>query len=127
MKGLLFTSFLHLVETEYGLEMVDEVIADAAPKSGGIYTTVGNYDHNELIAMIAVLSKKINVSLVHLTKAFGMYLFTKLIAAYPSESMVCIPLSCCCVRSIVLFIVRWKNFNRMRRRHLSALTIRCSG
>ncbi len=77
--------------------------------------------------MIVVLSKKINVSLVHLTKAFGMYLFTKLIAAYPSESMVCIPLSCCCVRSIVLFIVRWKNFNRMRRRHLSALTIRCSG
>jgi len=83
MKGLLFTSFLHLVETEYGLEMVDEVIADAAPKSGGIYTTVGNYDHNELIAMIAVLSKKINLSVAHLNKTFGVYLFAELIAAYP--------------------------------------------
>ena len=26
MKGLIFTSFLHLVEQEYGLEMVDEII-----------------------------------------------------------------------------------------------------
>jgi hypothetical protein len=83
MKGLVFTSFLHLVEKEYGLEMVDEVIAEAAPASGGIYTTVGNYDHTELIDMIVVLSKKINVSVVHLTKTFGMYLFAELIAAYP--------------------------------------------
>jgi len=83
MKGMLFTSFLYLVEEQYGLEMVDEVIAEAAPASGGIYTTVGNYDHTELIDMIVVLSKKINVSVVHLTKTFGMYLFAELIAAYP--------------------------------------------
>ena len=68
MKGMIFTSFLYLVEEQYGLEMVDEVIAEAAPESGGIYTTVGNYDHTELIDMIVVLSKKINVSVVDLTK-----------------------------------------------------------
>ena len=83
MKGMIFTSFLYLVEEQYGLEMVYEVIAEAAPESGGIYTTVGNYDHTELIDMIVVLSKKINVSVVHLTKTFGMYLFAELIAAYP--------------------------------------------
>ena len=83
MKGLIFTSFLHLVEKEYGLEMVDKVIAQAAPPSGGIYTTVGNYDHRELIAMIAALSKNINLSVGHLTKTFGVYLFAELIAAYP--------------------------------------------
>jgi hypothetical protein len=83
MKGMLFTSFLYLVEEQYGLEMVDEVLAEAAPASGGVYTTVGSYDHNELIDMIIVLSKKINVSVVHLTKTFGMYLFAELIAAYP--------------------------------------------
>ena len=71
MKGLLFTSFLDLVEREYGLEMVDEIIDEAAPKSGGIYTTVGNYDHSELISMIAVLSKKMNLSVAHLNKTFG--------------------------------------------------------
>ena len=83
MKGLIFTSFLHLVEKEYGLDMVDELIAESAPVSGGIYTTVGNYDHRELIAMIAVLSQKINLSVGHLTKTFGVYLFAELIAAYP--------------------------------------------
>ena len=83
MKGLIFTSFLHLVEQEYGLEMVDEIITDVAPPSGGIYTTVGNYDHLELIHMIAALSKKINLSVGHLTKTFGVYLFAELIAAYP--------------------------------------------
>ncbi|MBT6594082.1 MAG: heme NO-binding domain-containing protein [Porticoccaceae bacterium] len=83
MKGLIFTSFLHLVEKEYGLEMVDKVIAQAAPPSGGIYTTVGNYDHREVIAMIAALSKNINLSVGHLTKTFGVYLFAELIAAYP--------------------------------------------
>ena len=83
MKGLLFTSFLDLVEREYGLEMVDEIIDEAAPKSGGIYTTVGNYDHSELISMIAVLSKKMNISVAHLNKTFGVYLFAELIAAYP--------------------------------------------
>jgi len=83
MKGLVFTSFLHLVEKEYGLEMVDKVINDAAPASCGIYTTVGNYDHAELITMIAVLSKKIDLSTSHLTKTFGIYLFAELMAAYP--------------------------------------------
>ncbi len=67
MKGLIFTSFLHLVEKEYGLEMVDKLIAQAAPSSGGIYTTVGNYDHRELNAMISALSKNINLSVGHLT------------------------------------------------------------
>ena len=33
--------------------------------------------------MIVALSKKIDVSVVHLTKTFGMYLFAELIAAYP--------------------------------------------
>ena len=40
MKGMIFTSFLYLVEERYGIEMVEEVIAEAAPVSGGIYTTI---------------------------------------------------------------------------------------
>ena len=83
MKGMLFTSFLYQVEEQYGLEMVDDLLAEVAPESGGVYITVGNYDHNELIEMIVALSKKIDVSVVHLTKTFGMYLFAELIAAYP--------------------------------------------
>lgn len=83
MKGMIFTSFLYLVEERYGLEMVEEVIEEAAPASGGIYTTMGVYDHTELIDMIVVLSKKTDVAVPTVTKTFGMYLFAELIAAYP--------------------------------------------
>ena len=83
MKGLIFTSFLHFVEKEYGLKIVDEVIVESAIPSGGIYTTVGDYNHTELIAMIVALSKKTRLSAAHLTKTFCIYLFAELIAAYP--------------------------------------------
>jgi len=83
MKGMLFTSFLYLVEERYGLEMVEEIVEESAPASGGIYTTVGNYDHKELINMLVVLSKKTDIPLTKLTKTFGMYLFAEMIAAYP--------------------------------------------
>jgi hypothetical protein len=83
VKGMIFTSFLYLVEERYGLEMVEEIIEEAAPASGGIYTTMGVYDHMELIEMIVVLSKKTDVSVPKVTKTFGMYLFAELIAAYP--------------------------------------------
>ena len=83
MKGLIFTSFLHFVEKEYGLKIVDEVIVESAIPSGGIYTTVGDYNHTELIAMIVALSKKTRLSAAHLAKTFGIYLFAELIAAYP--------------------------------------------
>ena len=66
MKGLIFTSFLHFVEKEYGLEIVDEVIVESAIPSGGIYTTVGDYNHTELIAMIVALSKKKLACLRHI-------------------------------------------------------------
>jgi|TARA_B110000211_G_scaffold158985_1_gene180037 hypothetical protein len=83
VKGMIFTSFLYLVEERYGLEMVEEVIEEAAPASGGIYTTMGVYDHMELIDMVVVLSKKTDVPVPKVTKTFGMYLFAELIAAYP--------------------------------------------
>ncbi len=83
MKGMLFTSFLYLVEERYGKDMVEEIIDEAAPASGGIYTTVGTYDHKELIDMLVVLSKKIDVPVSKVTKTFGVYLFAELISAYP--------------------------------------------
>jgi hypothetical protein len=53
------------------------------PASGGIYTTVGTYDHTELVAMLAALSKQTKVPLTNLTKTFGMHHFAEFTAAYP--------------------------------------------
>lgn len=83
MKGMLFTAFLELIEAEFGADMVDSVLDEVKPASGGVYTTVGTYDHKELVAMIGALSKQAKVPLTNLTKTFGMYHFAEFTAAYP--------------------------------------------
>lgn len=54
MKGVLFTEFLGLLEGEFGLDSLDEILNLAAPKlsTGGAYTSVGTYPHSELLALI---------------------------------------------------------------------------
>ena len=77
MKGMLFTALLELIEVEFGSDVLDSVLDDVKPASGGIYTSVGTYDHTELVAMLVSLSKQTKVSLTNLTKTFGMYHFSK--------------------------------------------------
>ncbi len=83
MKGMLFTAFLDLIEAEFGADMVDQVLDEVAPASGGVYTTIGTYDHTELVDMLAVLSKHTKVPVSNLTKTFGMYHFSEFTSAYP--------------------------------------------
>lgn len=83
MKAMLFQSFLDLVETQYGAETLDAILADVDADSGGIYTASGDYAHAELIALIVALSKRTHISVSNLTKSFGMYHFAEFIAAYP--------------------------------------------
>ena len=41
MKGLVFTEFLEMVESKWGLATVDRVIQGAALPNNGAYTSVG--------------------------------------------------------------------------------------
>ncbi len=45
MKGVVFTEFIEMVEDQFSADMVDDIIDDAQPPSGGAYTAVGTYDH----------------------------------------------------------------------------------
>ena len=83
MKGMLFISFLDLVESQYGPETLESVLSEVAPENGGIYTAAGDYAHTELIALIVALSSQTQVSVSHLVKSFGMYHFAEFISAYP--------------------------------------------
>ena len=55
MKGIIFTEFLEMVETEYGMDMVDRLIDSSKIASQGAYTSVGTYDHRELIHLVGEL------------------------------------------------------------------------
>lgn len=83
MKGMVFTEFLELVEAQFGLQVVDEMIEKAQPASGGAYTTVGNYPHGEMVNMVIQLNHLTKIPINELLKVFGKYLFSKLANVHP--------------------------------------------
>lgn len=83
MKGVVFTSFLEMVEEAHGIDMVDTLIDQSDLPSGGSYTAVGTYDHTEIVNLVVTLSKETKTEVPDLLKAFGKYLFGILIRSYP--------------------------------------------
>ncbi len=73
MKGTVFVEFIEHVESHYGLEVMDAVIAAAEGKlaTGGAYTSVGNYPHEELLELATALCKVSGDSLEQLLDDFA--------------------------------------------------------
>jgi hypothetical protein len=84
MKGMVFTEFLDMVENKFSADMVDDIIDDANPESGAAYTSVGTYDHQELVDMVVALSKRTEIPVDTLVKVFGEHVFTIFATNYPS-------------------------------------------
>lgn len=74
MKGIVFTEFANMVEEGFGMDMMDDLIDETDPESGGSYTTVGTYNHQELVAMVVALSNKTGTEVPRLINAFGHHL-----------------------------------------------------
>lgn len=83
MKGVVFTEFMEMVEDHFSLRMVDEIIEDAAVPSGGAYTAVGTYPHEEMVALVTALSRRSGMPLPDLLHAFGRHLFGRFARLYP--------------------------------------------
>lgn len=83
MKGMVFTEFLDMVDARWGAAMVDDVIAGAKLPNDGAYTSVGSYDHRELVRMIKGLSEATSVPAPTLIHAFGEYLFGRFSTGFP--------------------------------------------
>ena len=76
MKGIIFSEFNELVEQAFGFEMLDDIIEDCSEhlSSGGSYTSVGTYDHSELVHLVVALSDRSGVTVPDLVKTFGLHL-----------------------------------------------------
>jgi len=83
MKGIVFTEFLEMVEKAHGYEMVDRLLEENELPSGGVYTTIGTYEHQEMVTLVVDLSKKTNTPVPNLLHAFGRYLFGTFEKGYP--------------------------------------------
>ena len=84
MKGIVFTEFMEMVADRFGADMVDELIDQTEPASGGAYTSVGTYDYHELLAMAMALSEREQMPLAMLIEAFGFHLAGVFYQKFPS-------------------------------------------
>ncbi|QDQ27388.1 hypothetical protein FNU76_14045 [Chitinimonas arctica] len=83
MKGIVFTEFLEMVESQLGMEMADRIITAAALPNDGAYTAVGTYDHAELVRLVVALSEATGTPAASLVRGFGVYLFQRFSQIYP--------------------------------------------
>jgi Haem-NO-binding len=82
MKGVIFTEFLALVEERFGLKMVDEILQSAELDSGGAYTSLGTYHHQELLTLVGLLSERSGIPSGDLVKIFGHHLIAHFTQRY---------------------------------------------
>ncbi|WP_282130705.1 heme NO-binding domain-containing protein [Pseudoalteromonas aliena] len=83
MKGIIFTEFLEMVENHFSVEVADQIIEQNDLDSKGAYTSVGNYDKQELIKLITSLSECVNLPVGVLLKEYGKYLLSHFLIYYP--------------------------------------------
>lgn len=84
MLGIVFTVFTQMVEETFSEDILDDVLETPGLSTEGAFTSVGYYDHKDMIIMVTSLSKHTGVPVDDLIVAFGKHLFTCLIDKYPS-------------------------------------------
>ena len=83
MKGLVFTEFIDMVDERFSLETSERLIEACDLPSGGIYTSIGTYDAQEMRDMVARLSEMTGVPVADLLNAFGRHLFSHFVSSFP--------------------------------------------
>ncbi|USE33786.1 heme NO-binding domain-containing protein [Endozoicomonas sp. SCSIO W0465] len=83
MKGIIFTEFIEMVESRFSVEVAEQIIAAAELSSGGSYTSLGTYSHQEILNLVTRLSAVSGANPVDLQCAFGEYLFGRFSQVHP--------------------------------------------
>lgn len=82
MKGIVFTELIEMVEQQFGYETVDQLLVETNLPSGGAYTAIGTYSHQEMVDLINGLSLKTGIAVPTLLHRFGQYLFKTFVRVY---------------------------------------------
>lgn len=85
MKGVVFTQFLEMVENVFSEEMADKIIEASDLPSGGVYTSLGTYDHHEILQMVTHLSEETGIPISVLVSTFGGHLFDHFFETFPKS------------------------------------------
>ena len=83
MKGVVFTEFFEWVESENDYEWVDRLLLEVPSQSGGAYTAVGNYPHEELVQYVVQYSRASRQPVEDVLKGFGAHMLGVFARFYP--------------------------------------------
>ena len=84
MKGIIFTEFMEMVETNFGYSIANKIIVEEKLASKGVYTSIGTYKSSEMHVLVHELSELSNIPIPKLLYAYGEYLFTSFCRLYPA-------------------------------------------
>ncbi len=77
MKGIVFTEFIEMVEDQFGYDVAGKIIENSKLDSGGVYTSIGTYDHGEMVSLLSELSRISGISVSDLLRVYGEHLFSR--------------------------------------------------
>ncbi|MCB1924521.1 MAG: heme NO-binding domain-containing protein [Gammaproteobacteria bacterium] len=83
MKGIVFSEFNEMVEANYSPDIADKIIVESDLPSGGAYTTVGTYDHEELLTLVRRLSRETDTEAAIVIRRLGRHLARRFTELYP--------------------------------------------
>lgn len=83
MRGIIFTEFIELVESRFGFVVANKILDTSELKSGGVYTAVGTYPHEEIFILVEHLSQETGIPVGQLLRVYGEYLFRRLMDLHP--------------------------------------------
>lgn len=72
-----------MAEARFSLRVVDRVLTEVSPPSGGQYTAVGTYPSSELAALLMALSRETGTAPKALLGDFGAHLFARFVETQP--------------------------------------------
>lgn len=85
MKGIVFREFIDMVESQFSFETADAIISASKLSTGGAYTSVGTYPHEEMVDLVTHLSAETNIPVRDLLMHFGRHLFTRFAVVHPEH------------------------------------------
>lgn len=84
MKGIVFSEFIEMVEDKFSPDLMDDIFDETELASGGAYTAVATYDHEEMVSLVVKLSEHTKIPIPDLLKTFGQHLLGRFTKLYPA-------------------------------------------
>ena len=83
MLGIVFNEFLNVVEESKGLDYLEDLLESQNLSSGGAYSSLGDYEVQELVTLVVAFSDEMNLSVDELLAQFGSHLSNVFHQKYP--------------------------------------------